>query len=114
MRAVAMLSKIALAMQPTLLIPKESPSSGRLYVILKGVVLERRHMRLLSVDDNWGAATVLHARRTQAAACAPPPARGAPGTHARRARVAAVWMAGRASRAVERSTGARGGSSHGS
>jgi len=50
-----MLSKIAVMMKPTLLIPKETPTSGRMYVIVKGVVLERKSMALLTVGDNWGA-----------------------------------------------------------
>ena len=50
-----LLSKLALGMQPRLLIPKETPSSGRLYVIAQGVALEKTQSRLMTVNDNWGA-----------------------------------------------------------
>lgn len=53
--AAAFLAKITLAMTSALLIPKEVPSSGRLYVIVKGVVLEHNRNVLLVANDNWGA-----------------------------------------------------------
>ena len=55
LHAWTLLSRIALEMQPTLLIPKESPSQGRMYVVLKGVAIDKRSGNLLTVNDNWGA-----------------------------------------------------------
>ncbi len=53
--AGVMFSQIALSMQPTLLVSREQPSAGRLYVIVKGVALERKTSRLLTAGDSWGA-----------------------------------------------------------
>ena len=49
------LSKIALSMSPTLLIPRERASAGRMYVIQKGVALDQGKALLLTTGDNWGA-----------------------------------------------------------
>ena len=55
LHAWTLLSRLALEMRPTLLIPKESPSAGRMYVVLKGVAIEKKSGNLITVNDNWGA-----------------------------------------------------------
>lgn len=59
LHAWTLLSRLALEMKPTLLIPKEIPSAGRMYVVLKGVAIEKKSGNLLTVNDNWGATDVI-------------------------------------------------------
>ena len=55
----ALLTKITLAMVPALYIQRERPSSGRLYVVVKGLALQMTTRGLLKAADSWGGYSLL-------------------------------------------------------
>ena len=59
----SLLALIASNMRPSLFTPRERPTPGRLYVVVKGIAVDLARRKLIAASQSWGAyEAISHAR----------------------------------------------------